>query len=161
LPRVGSALDYLSAAIVALAVFALPISLIALTTGHGDWRLLVSFLLAGVVAVAAVVRLVAGTDWPSRLAAVIAMAAVTWPGGFVAFFIGFSIHISHSLCGQGPASGIGEIGAVVIYAAVGGWALTGSGPRFFLGPSAGAALGIAWALVAQATLPGGHGYCQW
>lgn len=160
-PRAGSALDFLAATMVALAVFALPISFIFLTTGHYDSWLLISLPLACLVACTAAARLVAGPGWPSKLAAVMAAGAVTWLGGFIAFFIGYSILINHSLCGHAPATAIAYIGAVAVYGAVGGWSLAGSGgPRFFLGPSAGAALGIAWALVALAVIPGGHGYCE-
>ncbi len=160
-PRVGSALDYLAAATVAVAVFALPISFIVFATGHHDPSLLVSFALGCIVVGAAVHRMAAGPGWPGVLAAIIGMGVVTWVGGVIAAILGYSIEIGQSLCGHAPATTVAFGGAVVVYAAVAGWSVAGpSVPRFFLGPSAGAALGVAWALVALAILPGGHGYCE-
>lgn len=160
-PRVGSALDHLAAAIVALAVFALPISCIVAATGHDDPLFLLSLGLGFVVTSGAVVRLVAGPDWPSALAAVVGAGVVTWGIGFFAFLIGYDIKISQSLCGGGGGGALMSVGALVIYAIVGSWALTGTGgPRFFLGPSLGAVLGIAWVLTCATVLPGGHGYCE-
>jgi hypothetical protein len=159
--RVGSALDHLAAAIVALAVFALPISFMALTTGHHDPWFLIGFALACLLAGAAVLHIVAGPGWPSMLAAIIGMGAVTWLGGVIAAMFGYGIEIDHGLCGHAPATSVAFAGAVVVYAVVAGWSLAGSGgPRFFLGPSAGAALAIAWALASLAVIPGGHGYCE-
>lgn len=159
--RARDILAYVAAAVVALAFFALPISFLALVTSHHSGWLLATFLPACLLASLAAARLVAGPGWPSVLAAVIGAGVLTWVGGFFAFYLGYSIEIDNSLCGHAPATGIAFVGAVVVYAAVAGWALAGTGgPRFFFGPSAGAALGIAWSLVVLALIPGGHGYCE-
>jgi hypothetical protein len=160
-PAVGPTLDYLAAAVVTVAIFALPFAFMRLTTGHRSLWFVAGFALACLVVGVAVFRLAAGPAWPSMLAAIIAAGAVTWLGGVIAFFVGYGIEIDNSLCGHAPATIVAYIGALVAYALVGGWALTApGGPRFFLGPSAGAALGIAWALISLAVLPGGHGYCE-
>jgi branched-subunit amino acid transport protein len=159
--RFARALDYLAAAVVAVALVALPFSTLLIATGHYDSEGLIAFVPACLVAGVAVARLVHGPGWSSMLAAIIGSGAVTWLCGFIFFVLGLQVLYGHSLCGHAPATAIAYIGAVAVYAVVGGWALTGTGgPRFFLGPSAGAALGIAWALVALALFPGGHGYCE-
>jgi hypothetical protein len=161
LSRVGSALDQLAAAVVTLAVFALPISLLFLGHTRHDLWLLVGIALAFVTTGVAVARLGALYGGPGNtVLRLLGAGAVTWAVGFFAAVIGYSIEINSSLCGHRPATAVAYIGAVVVYAIIGSWALTGTGARFFAGPSLGAVLGIAWALVALAVLPGGHGYCE-
>jgi len=151
-PRVGSALDFLAATIVALAVFVLPLVLWHGTSSPSG------VLLACVLAAGAVVWLVHGPKWPSRLAALIGAGVVTFVGAIVAFLLAAWIMEKASICGWSlDWFEVGLYGAPVIYAAIGGWALKGRvGVRFFLGPPAGAVLGIAWVLVVVALTHHGH-----
>jgi hypothetical protein len=162
--RVGSALDQLAATVVALAVFALPLSLIFLTHNRRERWFVLSFVLGCVLAGAAFSRLVASRGRRGSLGGTLVLlvgtGAVTWMTGFFAVVTGYLILINSSLCGDAPATGLAYIGAVVVYAIVGSWSLTGSGLRAVLGPSVGVVLGIAWALVTLAVVPGGHGYCE-
>lgn len=162
-PRVGSALDHLAAAIVALAVFALPISFIFLATGHHENWFVVSLSLATVLALAALIRLVSSHGGRARtgetLALIVGASAVTWIVGFMAAALGYGLIINSGVCGSGRADAIALIGGVVVYGAVGGWSLSGDGPRFIVGPSVGVVLGVASMLITLAANPASHGYC--
>ena len=143
--RARRGLDFLAGAIVALAVFVLPFSLRVL-------ELRSPYLLAWVLAAGAIVWLVRGPNWPNRLGALIGMGVVTFVGGIAALLVGLWIIEKASLCGAtGGWVDAALFGAPAIYAAVAGWALRGRvGVRFFVGPPAGAVLGIGWMLVVLA-----------
>ena len=154
LPGPALALDFLAAAVVALAVFALPLSaLYAGTNSPNRFYCDVGLPLECLLAAGAIVWLVRGPDWPAKLAAFLGAAAVTWVGALLAAGLGLAIvgvvdsgascHTTARFWGV-----VAFVGPIVIYTVVAAWALRGRiGPRFFLGPAAGAVLGIAWFVV--------------
>jgi hypothetical protein len=163
--RVGSALDQLAAAVVALAVFALPISLIVLAKSSDSPAFLVAFAVGWPLAGIAVYRVVRTRrrlgSWAETLGILTGASLATWLVAVFAVLAGYSIQINSSLCGGGAAAAIGWIGGLGVYAAGSAWALTRSRSLTAVwGMPVAVLLGVTSALVALAVIPGGHGYCE-
>lgn len=163
-PRVGIAIDYLAAAFVTLALFALPVWVIALAApSHSDW-LPLAFTLVALVGLLGVVRVVRGhhlLSSPGKTLSLLLRAAVlTWVAAAFTSLVVYAIEINASLCGGGTAGTVAWIGGFAIFTAVGAWSLTSG--RFVLlwAMPLAPALGFAWALLSLAVLPSGHGYCE-
>jgi hypothetical protein len=163
-PRVGSALDYLCATIVALAVFALPISIVLLAKGYDPAWFVLGFVLGVLLSAAALARLVAvrgGRPSAKETVALFAgVGALTWVTAFIALSAVLSIVWSSTRCIGNLAGWIGTIGALVIYSSGGGWSLArGRSTAFFVMPGA-VVVGAIWLLLTWRFLPAGAGICN-
>lgn len=165
--RVGSALDHLAAALVALAVFALPISIIALAKGASGtanpWFIF-GFILGCLLTGAALTRLVAARGGLPRLGETFAFLAgigiLTWVTAALGLYTVLSIVWSSSRCTGNTAGWAGTIGALVVYTVAGGWSLGRRGSiAFFVMPGAVVAAAI-WTALTWRYLPAGPGVCN-
>ena len=163
-PRVGIAIDYLAAAFVTLALFALPVWVIVLAGhDHSGW-LLVAVALGALAVSPALLRVVRGRHLLStpgkNVSLLLGAAVLTWVAAAFTSLVAYAIEINASLCGGGTAATAALIGGFAVFAAVGTWALTS--PRFVLmwAMPLAPALGFAWSLLSLAVIPGGHGYCE-
>jgi len=86
--------------------------------------------------------------------------AATWAAALVAAFGAYAIEISSSLCGGGTAGAVATVGGVLVFLAVGSWALASRQFVVMWGLPLAPVLGVAWSLVSLAVIPGGHGYCE-
>lgn len=163
-PRLGIAVDHVAAAFVTLALFALPVWVIALAAhDHVGW-FLVAFavgVLAGFPALLRVIRARRLLSSPGKtLSLLLGAVVLTWGAAAIASLVAYAIEINTSLCGSGSAASVALIGGFAIFTAVGAWSLTSG--RFVLmwAMPLAPVFGFAWALLSLALLPGGHGYCE-
>src|SRR5579859_4740819 len=129
LGRAGrAALDYVASVILALAIFALPISIAVIATGHGHGQLVIGFALACLLTTAALVRFVVARGDDLGLGSALRLLAgagvVAWAVAVAAGVFVLGVQMSSSRCTGNGAGVVGEIGAIGIYAIAGGWALT-------------------------------------
>jgi len=117
------ALDFLAGVIVALAIFALPISIILFATGHGHAELVGLFVVACLVTLAAVARF-AAVRGRAALGLVAGAGLIAWGAALIAGFVVLADRMDSNTCTGNGAGLAGDIGAIAIYAAVGGWSLT-------------------------------------
>jgi len=163
-PRVGIAIDYLAAAIVTLSFVAFPAWVLVFAVRGYSWWLVLLFVAALTLGRAGLLRLarkgrLLSTVGKSVLL-LLGVTVVTWMVALVAAFGAYWIEISASLCGGGAAGAVAGVGGLLLFLAIGSWAL--ASPRFVLVwvlPLA-PVLGFAWTLLSLAVIPGGHGYCE-
>lgn len=163
-PRVGIAIDYLAAAVVTLSFVAFPAWVLVFADRGYPWWLVLVFVAAVTLGRAGFLRLVR----TGRLLSTVGKSALlllgatvaTWAAAFVAAIGAYAIEISSSLCGGGTAGAAAVVGGLLVFLAVGSWALASR--RFMLMWTLPLApvLGLAWSLLSLAVIPGGHGYCE-
>lgn len=123
-----AALDFLAAAIVSLAFFAIPILIGVLVTGHGSPGLVVWFVVACLVTAPALKRLITVRGGRPELGGTIgyllAVGVATWVAGAISMYAFLVIVFNRSTCVGNTAQLAGEIGAVLIYTVASGWALS-------------------------------------
>jgi hypothetical protein len=121
-------LDFVAAAIVALAFFAIPILLGVFVTGHGSLGLVVWFVVACLVTAPALKRLITVRGGRPALGATIgyllAVGVATWVAAAISLYVFLVIVLNRSTCVGNTAQLAGEIGAVLIYTVASGWALS-------------------------------------
>ena len=163
-PRVEIAIDYLAAAIVTLSFLAFPAWLLLFADRGYPWWLVLLFVAALALGRAGFLRLVRRERLLSTVGKsvllLIGATLATWAAALVAAFGAYAVEISSSLCGGGTAGVVAAVGGLLVFLAVGSWALASR--RFVLMWALPLApvLGIGWALLSLAVLPGGHGYCE-
>jgi hypothetical protein len=127
LDRLGrAALDFAAAAIVGLALFAIPISIALLATGYAHPGLVGGFVVACLLTAAALKRLVAVRDGVlgETVGYLIAVGVATWVAAALSAYAIAVVLLSRSSCTGDAAGNAGAIGAVLIYTLASGCALS-------------------------------------
>jgi hypothetical protein len=156
--RRANPLDYLAAAIVGLALFAVPISIGLLATSHTSPRVILVFALECLLTPPALVQLVMARGGRSRLGEtlgyLLAVGIASWMAAAIGTYVYLVVVLGSSKCGDAEAGKVGLIGAIALYILASGGSLSRKGSRAFFVMPAAVALAAAWMLLMWAAFPG-------
>jgi hypothetical protein len=149
------ALDYLAGAIVALALFAIPIMIGFFATGHASAGLIVGFVLACLLTAAALKRVavVRGGALGETIGCLVAVGVATWVVAAAGMYTILVVILDRSSCVGDTAQIAGEIGAVVVYTIASGWALSRKSWIALGVMPAAIAIAAGWVLLTATYLP--------
>jgi hypothetical protein len=152
-----AALDFVVAAIVALAFFAIPILLGVFATGHGNPRLVGWFVVACLLTAAALKRLIIVRGGRPALGETVGfllgVGAATWVAAAISTYAFLVVILSRSSCTGDTAQLAGAIGAVLIYTLASGWSLSRKSWIALGVMPAGIVAAVLWALLMAIYLP--------
>jgi hypothetical protein len=152
------ALDYLAAAIVGLAIFAVPISIGLITTSHISSRIVVVFVLECLLTPPALFQLVRARGGRSNLGEtlgyLLAVGVTAWVAAAIGVYVTLVVIFNSSKCGSDSAGWAGLIGALAVYIPASAWSLRRNGAAAFFAMPAAVGIALAWGLLMWAAFPG-------